>query len=69
MGHVKRARLRQKEDVDIEVLWDGDQDSYVIKLSNSSSIREILIPEKNLFDRAIMIKFFMKYAKLTYNSI
>ncbi len=69
MGHVKRARLSQKEDVDIEVLWDGDQDSYVIKLSNSTTKKEVVIPEKNLFDRAIMIKFFMKYAKLTYNSI
>ena len=41
MGIVKRARLRQKEDVDLEVYFDPEEDAYIINIAVNFAILTI----------------------------
>jgi len=65
----KRARLKQKEDVDIETSWDAEQEAYVINMTGKGTTKQVVIPESNLHDRQKMLKFFHRYAKMTYDTI
>lgn len=69
MGIVKRARLRQKEDVDLEVYFDTEADAYVILMSNNTTKASTVIHRADLTDTKVMCRFLMKHMKMLYNCI
>jgi len=71
MAHPRKiAKVRQKEDVTVETLWDNDNACYRINMSNDSgTTKQVIIPESDLLDRSKMIKFLHKFAKICYDRI
>ncbi len=69
MGIVKRARLKQKEDVDLEVYYDEANDAYVMTMANNTTKATHVINKGDFADPKRVCKFLMKHLKMTYNCI
>ena len=71
MPHPRKiARIKQKEDVTVETLWDNDHACYRINLSNDAGdTKQVVILEADLLDRSKMLKFLHKFAKISYDRI
>ena len=66
----KIARIKHKEDVTVETLWDNDNACYRINMSDESgNTSQAVIPEADLMDRTKMVAFLHRFAKICYDKI
>ncbi len=71
MAHPRKiARIRHKEDVTVETLWDHDNACYRINMSSDGgNTAQVVILESDLLDRSKMIAFLHRFAKICYDRI
>ncbi len=69
MGIVRRARLKEKPDMDIEVHYNTEDELYVMIFDDGTTKRAASIPRATFQDTKKVCKFLMKHCKAMYNCI